>query len=146
MQAEGTSPPDDSAPTRWWRSRPWLGRVVLVVFVVVGVLLFRDRLPDDVRVRFSVPTVLRTPDGPVRRAALRSIEADVLDTDGVAIGQLYVALPSGLEGPLTPAAPLQLRRGEFRLRVRLATATGRTVPRVAVLRVDGEDEVRVSLR
>lgn len=126
------------------QGRRW-ARMAMILFIAVGALLWSWRSPQDLRLRFEVPPVVRVQDQGVPRTALRGLVARVLDVAGEEQARISLDFPGGMEGPLTAPAPLRLRKGVYGVDVVVRTSSRVEVRRRLRLEVDGERESRLSL-
>jgi hypothetical protein len=122
-----------------------LGRLILILLVVGGVVWWERNRPLDVSVSFDVPPVIPSGAASFPRELLSELHAELRDQEGGHVGRVGLGFARGLEGPLTHATSMALRRGTYTISARLTASDGRISVRHAVLRIDAAGPVRVSL-
>ncbi len=146
---EATSPAPHRRPRaiRDGKRARW-ARFALLAFGVGGVLLFRQALPTQLVVTFSVGPNLYSGGVAIPRRALTSLEARVFEADGdrEEVARTSLSFPGGLDGPITPPVQLSLPGGEYLVQGRLTTRRGGAVSVQGLLKVDDEERVRVELQ
>lgn len=122
-------------------------RVLVLVLVVGGLLLWQRGGRVEARIAFGVGPTLATGEGEgIPREELRRLDADVRDASGERVARTTIRLPGGVEGPVTPPAVLHVARARYVARVTLRATEGRTLLRTAAFEVEGSGYQRVELR
>lgn len=140
------SQPNSDEKRRIEAKRPWIARVFLVVFVVVGVLLFRNVVTSDASVRFEIGPVVYGVAGNAPMGDIVQLDATYLNTDGERVGETTIALPDGFTSPVSPSTRVRVPAGRYIVLAKLTARDGKVFERAGRLVVgDDERDIRVRL-
>jgi hypothetical protein len=127
------------------QTRQRVAFLALVAFVAVGAWWMAPKVPRDLQLAFEVPPILRAEPLSVPREQIVRLDAEIRDGQGRQAARVSQDFGAGLASPITPFVPLSLAAADYAIEVRLGTAAGRQVRRLARLVVTESGAVRVPL-
>ena len=128
--SESRPHPERSEPTA---TRTWLARGVLLAMVIGAIAFFNSRQVEAF-IALGVGPVMRADDGNgLARDQVEVIHLTLLDDSGERVTQTVMHLPSGIQGPATPAMVVRVPSGSYLMEVRLQGPDRRRVTRAQKL-------------